>query len=123
MHKEGSMSSRQAKFWYPSKCWKDTHTVRDKDWSTHLATVQSTIVTHHQHGTLLTQSLVALTVRRNNTAALLLWLTLRYPGMRSWGMGTSFLNEGIAVLKPLWMSPNLLKESDRGNRQVSSCRE
>jgi len=38
-------------------------------------------------------------------------------------MGTSFLNEGMAVLKLLWMSPNLLKESDRGNRQVSSCRE
>ena len=31
MHKEDSVSSRQAKFWYPRKRWKDTHTIRDKD--------------------------------------------------------------------------------------------
>ena len=103
MHKEDSVSFRQAKFWYPCKCWKDT--VRDKDWSTHLATVQSTIVTHHQHGILLTQSLVALTVWRNTLPhSFCSWLF----GTQEWGHGVwerVFWMKEWQFLKPIWLSP------------------
>ena len=48
----------------------------------------------------------------------------RQSGMSEWGLGTSFLKEGIAITEPVKVGTRVsVKEKVAANRQVSNCRE